>query len=42
MLQSQAGALQVPVYLNGGSTMHVASLTMDPKLLKEMKDYIEA
>ena len=41
MLQSQAGALQVPVFLSGGSTMRVASSTMDPKFLKEMKDHIE-
>jgi len=41
MLQSQAGAIQVPVTLSGGSTMRLASSTMDPKFLKEVKDYLE-
>jgi len=42
MMQVKGGAIQVPITLSGGTTMRVASSTIDPKLLKEVKDQIEA
>jgi hypothetical protein len=41
MLQSKGGAIQVPITLSGGATMRVASSTMNPKLLKEVKNQVE-